>query len=493
MKKINLEKLLYIFIILLPILDVSSFLFRSYFNINFSPSTFLRPIIPIVVFFIIFLKKKFKLKILVVALIYGLYAFIHLYLFNRLKAGISYGTIAHELQYLINYTFGIFNLFIFIFVFSKNDFNKISKSILISNGIYLLFIYISLFTRTSSTTYIEGIGLKGWFESGNSLSAILVLNLFVILTLFNKHQNRTIKIFSLIEFILSGIFLCFFIGTRTALFGFALVFGFYILSKIFVIFRDAWVSPNRKLNKNAKTLLIISVCFIILILAFILLKGSSILSRRKYLKSIENNIYDEQTGNPSHVTGDILNFKEQIELNNISEDYIPRASQNSILKLYSYANAHNISSTNRRYQQLVYNWYLVKEQSNIFYILFGNGFLNNYGELILEMEIPALLFNFGLIGFILYFIPFLSLFIYYTYIGIKNIKIIDSEYIILVFADLLSFVLSFLLGQIFFNSSAVIVIVCINVILYNKCAKLQSSNSTEIRLLPIPESDLIKL
>ena len=91
------------------------------------------------------------------------------------------------------------------------------------------------------------------------------------------------------------------------------------------------------------------------------------------------------------------------------------------------------------------------------------------------MEIPALLFNFGLIGFILYFIPFLSLFIYYIYIGIKNIKKIDAEYIFLSCGILLSFILSFLVGQIFFNSSAMIIITCMNVLLYNKCINLKNN------------------
>lgn len=64
MKKLNIEKLLLIFIILLPILDITSFLFRRYFNTNISPSTFIRPIIPIIAIVIIFFKNNFKLKLI---------------------------------------------------------------------------------------------------------------------------------------------------------------------------------------------------------------------------------------------------------------------------------------------------------------------------------------------------------------------------------------------------------------------------------------------
>lgn len=475
MKKLNSKNILYLFIIILPILDMSSFIFRNFFNTSFSPSTFIRPIIPIILIIIIFFKYKFKLKTILVGSIYAIYSIIHLYIFNKLNYEISYGTITHELQYLINYSFSILNLFIFLFIFYKDDTKNITKSILIANGIYILSIYIAILTHTSSTTYLEGIGFKGWFESGNSLSTILILNLFIIFTLFNKLKNKKIKAIAFVEIILSGIFLMFLLGTRTGLFGFILVVGLFLFSKIFILFRDNFFNKEKKLEKNKKILLIICVLLIILAVGLVLYKGSSFLARRKYLNNLNYEIIDSATGNPSCVTGDILNFKEQIETTGIDKNYMPENMQTSICELYNFANKHNIAGTDRRTQQLVYNAYLVKNQSNIFYMIFGNGFLNNYGELTLEMEIPALLFNFGILGFVLYFIPFLVLFIYYIYIGLKNIKKIDAEYIFLCFGILLSFILSFLVGQVFFNSSAMIIIACINVLLYNKCIKLKNN------------------
>lgn len=120
MKKINSKNILYLFIIALPILDMSSFIFRNFFNTSFSPSTFIRPIIPIILIVLIFFKYKFKLKTIIIGSIYGIYALFHLFIFNKLNYGISYGTITHELQYLVNYTFSILNLFIFIFIFKPS-------------------------------------------------------------------------------------------------------------------------------------------------------------------------------------------------------------------------------------------------------------------------------------------------------------------------------------------------------------------------------------
>ena len=54
----TIENILCVFIIICPILDIASFLFRQYFNTNISISTFIRPIIPIIAVIYIFFKDK---------------------------------------------------------------------------------------------------------------------------------------------------------------------------------------------------------------------------------------------------------------------------------------------------------------------------------------------------------------------------------------------------------------------------------------------------
>lgn len=61
-EKINMQNILCFFIVLCPILDMASFLFRNTFHTNISPSTFIRPVISIVVAIIIFIKGKEKRK-----------------------------------------------------------------------------------------------------------------------------------------------------------------------------------------------------------------------------------------------------------------------------------------------------------------------------------------------------------------------------------------------------------------------------------------------
>ena len=70
-----LENVLCLFVILSPIFDISSFLFRNYFNTAFSPSTVIRPIIPCICFIVLFFKeskKHRKIGIICVYLIYSI-------------------------------------------------------------------------------------------------------------------------------------------------------------------------------------------------------------------------------------------------------------------------------------------------------------------------------------------------------------------------------------------------------------------------------------
>ena len=97
----------------------------------------------------------------------------------------------------------------------------------------------------------------------------------------------------------------------------------------------------------------------------------------------------------------------------------------------------------------------------------------NYRELVLEMEIPAFLFNFGIIGFSLYFIPFLAIFIYAIYKGFKNRKKIDSEYLMLIVGSGFVFALSFFAGYTFFHSSNMMIIIVLNTLLLNKVYKFK--------------------
>ena len=252
--KINLENILCIFIIMCPFLDIASFLFRNTFKTSISPSTIIRPIIPIAVIIYLFFKndKKFKLWTIGTGLMYLLYGIIHLLVFKTVITGSSYSTIIHEAQYIINYSFMILNLFLYVYIFKDNKkIEKLSKSVLIASAIYIVSIFISIITKTSSSTYIEGMGYKGWFESGNSIGSILILSLFIVLKYISDKKYR---IFAIIIIILEAIFLTILLGTRVGLLGFIIVIVAYVFSETVVN-----LLKKKKINKKTIVLGIVII------------------------------------------------------------------------------------------------------------------------------------------------------------------------------------------------------------------------------------------
>ena len=470
--RIFIENILCFFIIICPILDISSFIFRDIFKTNISISTFVRPIIPILVIAIIFFKYKFKKELVFTCITYGLYAFFHLYIYHYIKTESAYGGDVRELQYLVNYTFMIMNLFIFLFIFrSKLSLEKLRKSVLISLGIYIFLMYLALITKTSSYTYIEEqLGYKGWFESGNSIGTIMLLSLFIVLPMTSKEYSKLVRISSLVITILVGAYLTTLLGTRTGLFGFILVIGLYLVSSITII-----LIKSKKIKINKKTIAI-GIVSIAIIGVSIFTLGSKTLERRRQLRDKESEIYDLSLAETSHVTGDMLTYVKQINNGEISEEFMSKEMQQTILDVYKIANDKNVKNTDMRKLQLLYHLNLVKNQKNIFLILFGNGYMANYYEMVFEMEVPAFLLNFGLYGFVLYFIPFLSITLYGIYISLKKIKEISVEYVMYVFGAVFAIVISFLSGYTFFNSSSMMIIIVLNILIFNNLNNKEIKN-----------------
>ena len=465
-KKIKIDKLLCALIIICPILDMLSFIFRNAFETKISPSTVLRPIISIIVIIYILITDKSRWKIIGVGSIYGIYALIHILIFNNIQTGSSYGSILHEAQYLVNYTFMILNLFLFMYVFKSENIKPVQNSLFIAIAIYISSIYISIITGTSSFTYpVEQMGAKGWFESGNSLSAILVLSMFMLLPLIKNLETSKKKIVYIAVIVLVGIFLMTQIGTRVGLFGFILTLGLYIFLEI--IFS---IIKSKKINKKiifAGTGIIAATAVIVLVF------GSNTFIRRKHIEQESQNSYDENQEEVAHLTGDVLNIHKSIVENKLEEGFLSEAEKKSYLELYDIANKYDLKSNDQRLHQIIYNTLLVKNQHNIGLILFGNGYLNNFRELVLEMELMSFLLNFGICGFILYVVPFLALLIYAFVQIIKNIKQVDVHCAMLFLGSGFAYALSLLSGYVFFNSSSMIIVIILHVSLINKLQEIK--------------------
>ncbi|MBR1653895.1 MAG: O-antigen ligase family protein [Clostridia bacterium] len=412
--------------------------------------------------------------------IYAVYALIHLLIYNNLIRGCTFGTVIHEAQYIVNYSFMVLCLYVFCSVFSVTSTQcnntivnseripkAIQKSLIVSLSIYIVSIYISIITNTSSTTYIEGIGYKGWFESGNSISAILVLSTFIVLSSILKIRSKAARAYVVLILTLVGVFLMTLIGTRVGLIGFVVATLCFIIAQI-----SEKIATKAGFSRKNFTILL---AILLLLVIVVITAGSLTLKRRQHLKNMENTIIDESTGEVSHLTGDLTTIRNKIVNNELEENFMTEAQKQSILDLYDTARKYNVSNTNTRMQQLIYHCMLIKNQKNPILILFGNGYLTNTNELVWEMEFPAFIANFGIIGFALYMGPFLTILIKAIITVFKKFKRIDAEYTMLLLTVLLSFILSTLSGYTFFNSSSMIIIIIANVLLVNKIKEVNIS------------------
>ena len=134
MKKFKIEYLLYLFIIIAPILDAGSFLYKQVLpNSTWSPTMFIRPLIPFVLFIYMLIKAPSERKKLIIfTLLAVCYGVIHLLITKKLLVPISIGTLMQEATYIINYTYTVYLLMIFIYFKNEKDIKYLKKSLIIS-------------------------------------------------------------------------------------------------------------------------------------------------------------------------------------------------------------------------------------------------------------------------------------------------------------------------------------------------------------------------
>lgn len=146
------------------------------------------------------------------AFIYTLYGALHILVFKKIDT--IYGSLYYieELRFVANFTIAIINLYIIKRVFFRRNTEKLKKSIGIMLGIYCLGVLIPVILNISPSTYSHGIGKKGFFETGNALSAVLLISNILILTM-KKVKTK------IILFLTSLFILIFLIGSRAATYG----------------------------------------------------------------------------------------------------------------------------------------------------------------------------------------------------------------------------------------------------------------------------------
>ena len=208
------NKKLYIFLILLPIIDLLTSISTRLFNLTVSIGVIVKLLfLAIMLITLIFSTSKYKNK----GLIYILLIFIYMlaYILSKIKY-LTMSMFIKESIYMFKTMYFPILLVCLLCFFDEHKFDKekIIKILIINFITYGILLFLPLITNTGFSTYnYKGYkGSSGWFNSANEISVILTLLYPFLLTKINKSKFNIILIIFMILMIFS-------LGTKVSVLG----------------------------------------------------------------------------------------------------------------------------------------------------------------------------------------------------------------------------------------------------------------------------------
>lgn len=395
--KNNINKIISIFILISPILDLLTGICIHTLKINLTIGIIVRVLfllfITIVTIFIF--KKK---KIIIPYLIIGLYFILYILGIIIYKNSIG---LFFEIQNLVKvFYFPI----IFLSLYSIKDKVNIDNKVLIKTVfLYLILILIPTVFGIGYKTYeITKKGTLGFFNSANEISGIISILTPIIFIMFKDKKNILLKILLGVAYLIVILMM----GTKTPLLSLCFTIGVYL----------AYLTIESIRKKKYKRIIITISILIIGVFGLIL-----ILPKTNFYKNIKTHLDFLEVENIT----DIFKDKKLI-------DHFIFSQRLSFLEK----------------ENKLYN------KSNLYLKTFGIGYLKPNGEetKMIEMDYFDIFYHHGIIGFIIYF----SIIIYLI---IKNIKFNKTfEGYMYKTSFLLAIILSFFTGHIITAPSVSIIV-----------------------------------
>ena len=380
--KLDKKKLIYIFLLLQPFIDLVTSIMTRFEVGVISLGIIVRGvfILCMIIYLMFFCNTKYRRGSIFVVVLLAIY--VCLYFFTKTELLTNFTFFVSDIIYLFKYMYFIV-LFITMFNFYeqyKLEYKKIINIFLINLFIFSLLIIIPYLTNTSFSSYAEnrGDGVVGWFYAANDISVILVSLFPFIIYKLNEKINFKLIILSILV-----IFSCLLIGTKVAYFGIVLTL---ILSVFYYLFY---------IKKKWKNILII----------LIILGGTLLI------------------GNSSSVIGNIKNRVEKYEEYQETGTNIKEGNNDIVVKEDDSAASIVLLSSRDR---LLRNTYEIYKTRSFGEKVFGIGFSNRESinntkiEKLVEMDFFDVLFHGGIALVLLYAIPFLMIGICFIKFFIKN-------------------------------------------------------------------------
>lgn len=418
------KKLLYIFILLQPFIDLFTALMTRFDVGIISVGIVIRGLFILLMlgYLFFFSKSKYKKKSITYIVLLGI--FYILYLVTKSEILTNFGFLFNEITYIFKYSYFII-LFITFMNFIdeyKIDRKEILNLFVINLLVYSLLIIIPFITGTGFNSYNnnEGYGIVGWFYSANEISAILTM-IYPFLFLYLDHKFNVKNCLLILITIITIII----IGTKAPYYGMLI-----INVAMLIYFLITYIRKKEKL----KQLIFMAIIILCSLLA--------------------------QTYTPANI-----NLEQRVEC---LEDY-----QNGTL-----TEGGNLDCQVAEDQQIVmlsgrevlfgYSLDIYKDSSTVDKF-FGFGFSerevieSKWVTKIVEMDLFDVFFRFGIIGFIIYMAPIFMI-IFKVAIGfIKKIRKLTLEQFIYSYSTALGIAFGFFIGHVFGAPSAGFYLVFISI------------------------------
>lgn len=360
MEKNKILRWFYIFLLVQPFIDLITSLMTKFYSFPITIGIVIRGLLFVLSIIYMFFISKSKYKKMSCIYMGILFIYVCLYFVTKLDVFNSISFLVSEVSYMFKYFYTLIILLLLLNIFDELKPNNriIFKLLQLDLLIYCFIIVLANITNTAFGTYANGAGNSGWFYAGNEIGIVLAL-LFPFLYLIVNKTNSYKCLFLIIPVVLAMEI----IGTKTAMLGLLLstiVFFIYYLIRV--------------KSGKVKQLIITSIILLIIICS------SPNLPVITNIKNILD-IFNDRLANEENRDDDL--------------------TDEAVTKV--------LFSDRDYYAKKIKRIYL---NSNIQNKLFGVGFTNresiddeNITKLI-ELDFHDIFYRYGIIGFIIYFSPF---------------------------------------------------------------------------------------
>ena len=473
-----LLKIILIFVLLQPFLDILSRAAIKGFIPNIS--TFVKPLFAfLMAAYLLICYHPKRNKWLLYILVFGLFTLIHLFILLMLLTDIS--VILHEFRFIIN-IFYMVSLFVSLYTlyYYSNDkedmLRKIKNTIFYTFLLYFVLYLVAILSNTSGLTYEYSdkykLGYKGWYDSGQILGHAFSILFPIILYNILKPKNKKVLRVLFMALALVCVSL---LGTKVPYFITLIVLILYLVIVLFIkVFNKEFVR-----NWFNVGLVLLSILALLLTYKYTPVCHNTNINKQNLKIDISEYDIGSISGSNQMVSIDELLKKYKGENTRYLEKYYTWNEESSeYLEDLYYAGKIHPSDTRAKQFFYSYKKYML---SDFLYKLFGIGYLNQDSMLAIERDFFMALFNFGIIGFLLFLFVPVKEFIKSMLFILRNLSIVDLETYMLFMGVGIFFCISMYAGYTFIYTNFSIFLALLFVMLKLKIWLLKDGSNKKVK------------